>query len=88
MVQTIAFEDGALVLIDQRKLPLEETYVRCTSHLETAEAIRSMVVRGAPAIGVTAAFGMALAAREMQGSDAPGFFQHLESAGKTLGLRP
>ena len=85
MVRTIEFRDGALLLIDQRKLPLEETYVRCTSHLETAEAIRSMVVRGAPAIGVTAAFGMALAAREMKGSDAPGFLQHLESAGKTLG---
>ena len=85
MVRTIEFRDGVLLLIDQRKLPLEETYVRCTSHLETAEAIRSMVVRGAPAIGVTAAFGMALAAREMKGSDAPGFLQHLESAGKTLG---
>ena len=85
MVRTIEFRDGALLLIDQRKLPLEETYVRCTGHLETAEAIRSMVVRGAPAIGVTAAFGMALAARERKGSDGPGFLQHLESAGKTLG---
>jgi methylthioribose-1-phosphate isomerase len=85
MTQTIDFQDGTLLLIDQRKLPLEETYVRCTNHLEVAEAIRSMVVRGAPAIGVTAAFGMALAALEFDSGDASDFITHLESAGKTLG---
>ena len=50
-------------LLDQRKLPTEETHVDCRTAGETAQAITDMVVRGAPAIGVTAAFGLALAAR-------------------------
>ncbi len=56
-------EDGpAVVLLDQRRLPDEEVEVSCRSAAEVAEAIRRMVVRGAPAIGVAAAYGMALAA--------------------------
>jgi len=61
--QTVAWEADAVRLIDQRKLPLQQEFVRCTSVQEVADAIRAMVVRGAPAIGVTAAYGMALAAR-------------------------
>ncbi len=60
--QTVAWEADAVRLIDQRKLPLQQEFVRCTSVQEVADAIRAMVVRGAPAIGVTAAYGMALAA--------------------------
>jgi methylthioribose-1-phosphate isomerase len=52
-----------LFLLDQRLLPREETWVECASAGDVAEAIRTMVVRGAPAIGVSAAFGMAMAAR-------------------------
>ncbi|MBI2881644.1 MAG: S-methyl-5-thioribose-1-phosphate isomerase [Candidatus Tectomicrobia bacterium] len=85
MIRTIEYRDGKLVLIDQRKLPLEETYVRCADHREVAEAIRGMVVRGAPAIGVTAAYGMALAAREAQDRDGAEFLGRLEAAAKTLG---
>jgi methylthioribose-1-phosphate isomerase len=56
-------EDGpAVVLLDQRRLPDEVADVRCSTAAEVAEAIRTMVVRGAPAIGVAAAYGMALAA--------------------------
>jgi methylthioribose-1-phosphate isomerase len=56
-------EDGpAVVLLDQRRLPEEVSEVRCSTAAEVAEAIRTMVVRGAPAIGVAAAYGMALAA--------------------------
>jgi methylthioribose-1-phosphate isomerase len=56
-------EDGpAVVLLDQRRLPDEVAEVRCTSAAEVADAIRTMVVRGAPAIGVAAAYGLALAA--------------------------
>jgi methylthioribose-1-phosphate isomerase len=56
-------EDGpAVVLLDQRRLPQEVAEVRCTTAEEVAEAIRAMVVRGAPAIGVAAAYGLALAA--------------------------
>src|SRR3954454_8303321 len=55
--------EDAVVLLDQRRLPLEEVDVRCATAVEVAEAIRTMVVRGAPAIGVAAAYAVALAAR-------------------------
>jgi methylthioribose-1-phosphate isomerase len=58
----LRLEDDAVVFLDQRRLPLEEADVRCTSAAEVADAIRTMVVRGAPAIGVAAAYGYALAA--------------------------
>ena len=63
LVPTVAWEDGAVVMIDQRRLPLEETFVRCRDHREVADAIKDMVIRGAPAIGVAAALGLALGAR-------------------------
>jgi methylthioribose-1-phosphate isomerase len=66
----LRWQDGALHLIDQRRLPAEETWVRCARAADVAEAIRSMVVRGAPAIGCAAAFGMALAARHGEDLDA------------------
>jgi methylthioribose-1-phosphate isomerase len=58
----LRLERDAVVLLDQRKLPLEEVEVECRTAAEVAEAIRTMVVRGAPAIGVAAAYGIALAA--------------------------
>ena len=63
MLPTIEWQDGAVVMIDQRKLPAEEAYVRCRTPREVARAIRSMVIRGAPAIGVAAAMGLALGVR-------------------------
>jgi len=60
MVETIQWIDGAVVMIDQRRLPLEEKYVTCRSFQEVAAAIRDMAIRGAPAIGVAAAMGVAL----------------------------
>ncbi|MGC8794325.1 MAG: S-methyl-5-thioribose-1-phosphate isomerase, partial [Bryobacteraceae bacterium] len=60
MVETIRWSEEGVVMIDQRKLPHEETYVTCRSYREVAEAIRAMVIRGAPAIGVAAAMGVAL----------------------------
>jgi methylthioribose-1-phosphate isomerase len=63
MLPTIAREDGLVVMIDQRKLPAQEVYVRCKTAAEVARAIKSMVIRGAPAIGVAAAFGLALGVR-------------------------
>ncbi|MFC1490978.1 S-methyl-5-thioribose-1-phosphate isomerase [Nitrospinota bacterium] len=81
---TLEFHDGALRLIDQRRLPAEETYVHCRTVEEVADAIRAMVVRGAPAIGVTAAYGMAIAAA--QAADLPAADQAtaLESAAGLL----
>jgi methylthioribose-1-phosphate isomerase len=58
----LRLEDDAVVFLDQRRLPLEEVDVRCGTAAEVADAIRTMVVRGAPAIGVAAAYGIALAA--------------------------
>ena len=63
MLPTIAWEAGDVVMIDQRKLPGEELYVRCKTGNEVARAIKTMVIRGAPAIGVAAAMGIALAMR-------------------------
>jgi methylthioribose-1-phosphate isomerase len=57
----LRFEDGALLVLDQRRLPAEETWLSCESPEQVAEAIRSLAVRGAPAIGLAAAYGMALA---------------------------
>src|SRR5436190_2220726 len=64
MLPTIAREDDAVVMIDQRKVPAEEVYVRCKTAPEVARAIKTMVIRGAPAIGVAAAMGIALAMRK------------------------
>jgi methylthioribose-1-phosphate isomerase len=63
MLPTIAREADVVVMIDQRKLPAEEIYVRCTSAAEVARAIKTMVIRGAPAIGVAAAYGIAVGMR-------------------------
>src|SRR5579872_2808510 len=60
MIETIQWTEGGVVMIDQTRLPREEVFVTCTDHLQVADAIRSMVIRGAPAIGVAAAMGIAL----------------------------
>ena len=60
MLPTIAWQDDAIVMIDQRKLPAAELYVHCKTATEVAKAIKTMVIRGAPAIGVAAAMGIAL----------------------------
>lgn len=64
MVKTLEWTSDGVRFIDQRKLPTEETYVTCATYEEVAEAIRNMTVRGAPAIGVAAAMGIALGARD------------------------
>ncbi|MBI4476603.1 MAG: S-methyl-5-thioribose-1-phosphate isomerase [Acidobacteria bacterium] len=63
MLPTIDWHDDAIVMIDQRKLPGAEVYVRCRTAAEVARAIKTMVIRGAPAIGVAAAMGLALGVR-------------------------
>lgn len=60
MLPTITWDSGAVVMVDQRILPARETYIRCRSVECVAEAIETMVIRGAPAIGVAAAYGTAL----------------------------
>jgi len=68
MLPTIAREGDAVVMIDQRKLPADEVYVRCKTAAEVARAIKTMVIRGAPAIGVAAAMGIALGIRNSKAS--------------------
>jgi methylthioribose-1-phosphate isomerase len=63
MLPTIARENDTVVMIDQRKLPAQEVYVRCNTPAEVARAIKTMVIRGAPAIGVAAAMGVAIGVR-------------------------
>jgi methylthioribose-1-phosphate isomerase len=60
-VEPLRFEDGALLVLDQRALPGEERWIRCEQVEDVADCIRTMAVRGAPAIGLAAAYGMALA---------------------------
>ena len=63
----ISWEISELVLLDQRLLPLRVEMVRCASVADVAAAIRAMVVRGAPAIGCSAAYGMVIAAQSSAG---------------------
>ena len=60
MLPTIDWQDETVVMVDQRKLPGQEVYVHCKSAREVAKAIKTMVIRGAPAIGIAAAMGLAL----------------------------
>lgn len=72
MVETIQWTDDGVVMIDQTRLPREEVFVTCKDYLEVAEAIRSMVIRGAPAIGVAAAMGVAIGVQKASPADLEG----------------
>jgi methylthioribose-1-phosphate isomerase len=67
MVETIEWTSGGVIMIDQRLLPRQQVFVTCTTYEEVADAIKTMVIRGAPAIGVAAAMGIALGVQ--QGAD-------------------
>ncbi|KUK83236.1 MAG: Methylthioribose-1-phosphate isomerase 2 [Petrotoga mobilis] len=82
---TMEWTGNSLILIDQRYLPLEEKYVECQTYLDVANSIKDMVVRGAPAIGATAAFGFVLGAKEFSYlSDKNLFLNKLEEVKSTL----
>lgn len=87
MIQTLEWTDGGVRFIDQTKLPTEETYVNCTTYQQVADVIRNMVVRGAPAIGVAAAMGIALGVKnskaETVGELKREFDEICEAIGKT-----
>jgi methylthioribose-1-phosphate isomerase len=78
------FDKNQLCLIDQRRLPASLEVVSFDTCQAVAEAIKNMTVRGAPAIGVTAAFGLALAASESTARDAAGLYQDIQAAAATL----
>jgi methylthioribose-1-phosphate isomerase len=69
-VAPLRWEDGALMILDQRRLPAEEVSLRCETTEQVADCIRTLAVRGAPAIGLAAAYGMAIAANAGQDRDA------------------
>jgi methylthioribose-1-phosphate isomerase len=84
MIKTLEWTDAGVRFIDQTKLPTEETYVTAESYEEVANAIRSMIVRGAPAIGVAGAMGVALGALQSQATTLPEFEREFDAICKAL----
>jgi len=85
MIQTLEWTDKGVRFIDQTKLPTEEIYVTCKTYEQVAEVIRNMVVRGAPAIGVAAAMGIALAARNSKAESVGELKQDFDRACEVIG---
>jgi methylthioribose-1-phosphate isomerase len=85
MIQTLEWTDQGVRFIDQTKLPTDETYVTCKTHEQVAVVIRNMVVRGAPAIGVAAAMGIALAVKNSEAETAEDLKRDVDQACDVLG---
>ena len=89
MLPTIDWQDGVVLMIDPRKLPSAEVWVRCRTAAEVARAIKTMVIRGAPAIGVAAAMGIALAVRSSKATGTKQLATEFQKACDLLaGTRP
>ena len=89
MVETITWKDNQVVMIDQRKLPLQEKYVICKGYRSVIRAIKDLVIRGAPAIGVAAAMGVALGALKIRTRHRHQFKASLDSVCQEIaGARP
>lgn len=84
MIKTLEWTPEGVRFIDQTRLPGEEVYVTCRSYQEVASAIRDMVVRGAPALGVTAAMGVALGVRESQATTIAALRSEFDQISKTI----
>ena len=78
MIKTVEYIDGIVRMIDQRRLPLEKVFVDCKEIDDVANAIRTMVIRGAPAIGVSAAMGVSLGAESIDADNFDAFYSKLE----------
>ena len=78
MIKTVEYIDGIVRMIDQRRLPLEKVFVDCKEIDDVANAIRRMVIRGAPAIGVSAAMGVSLGAESIDADNFDAFYSKLE----------
>ena len=83
-LRTIEWKDNSVVMIDQTKLPNELVYVTYTNYNEIAKAIKTLIIRGAPAIGVAGAFGLALAALQSKSTTKDQLITDMEKAKKTL----
>lgn len=84
VIKTIEISPEGVRLLDQRKLPITEEYVDCRTYQEVATAIQSMIVRGAPAIGVTAAAGIALGMQQVQPGSNIALAEAFERIGATM----
>lgn len=85
MIKPVEWRDEGVLMLDQRLLPTEEKWLTLKSYTEVADAIREMVVRGAPAIGISAAYGVALGAREFVGTSVLDFEDDLDYICEVLG---
>jgi len=85
MIKTIEYIDGVVRMIDQTRLPAEKEFVDCRTIEEVGHAIKTMVIRGAPAIGVAAAMGVSLGADSIEASTFESFYQALEEKCDRLG---
>jgi methylthioribose-1-phosphate isomerase len=85
MIKTIEYVDGVVRMIDQTRLPTEKVFVDCKTIEEVGEAIKTMIIRGAPAIGVAAAMGVSLGADTISASSFDVFFKEMEQQCDHLG---
>ena len=83
-LKTVEWKDNSVIMIDQTKLPNSLEFVTFTDYNQVADAIRDLVVRGAPAIGVSGAFGLALAALQSNAQEKDELLNDLEVAKKIL----
>jgi len=84
MIPTVQWKDGRVRILDQRALPEDVRFLDCVDYACVAEAIRELKVRGAPAIGVTAALGIALGAKQYAGKTLDGFHHYMEEVCEAL----
>ena len=80
MLRTVIWREGSVSLLDQTRLPTRLVYIRCRKHKDIVKAIKNMVVRGAPAIGISAAFGLALAASNSRAKNPTNLMKELDTA--------
>ncbi|MEW6108647.1 MAG: S-methyl-5-thioribose-1-phosphate isomerase [Nitrospirota bacterium] len=89
MVRTIEWKDGKVIMLDQSRLPIEVAYIECDDYHKVAEGIKRLRIRGAPAIGIAAAMGIALAAQGIKAESFEAFIGKLEPVFETmLSTRP
>jgi methylthioribose-1-phosphate isomerase len=79
MVKAIEWVNGKVIMLDQTKLPLEVTFIECSDYMQVAEGIKKLWIRGAPAIGIAAAMGIALGAQDIKAESFEGFVKDLET---------
>ncbi|MBI5075087.1 MAG: S-methyl-5-thioribose-1-phosphate isomerase [Nitrospirae bacterium] len=84
MVKTIEWKDNKVIMLDQSRLPIDVAYIECRDYLKVAEGIKKLWIRGAPAIGIATAMGIALGAQEIAAQDYKGFLNGLQPVFNTL----